>query len=205
MKKIFPLILIAVLAVSCEKAPDWDELDCDYTVYTDYDSSVRFGDFSTYYLPEYILRPGRSLSSEKWSGESADDILEEIAYQLDERGYDRTYNKDRADFGIQATYLDQKYVVTYYSGWWDYGFWGAYWGGWYYPYPLIYNYDTGTLILEMVDLTGTDDRDRQHRLPVIWYANASGLQYGNSRINMQLTLRAVTQAFGQSPYISSNQ
>jgi hypothetical protein len=207
MRKIFrfiPLVLTALLAVSCEKDPDWDELDSDYTVYTDYDSDTRFGEFSTYYLPEYILLPGSSLSSREWEGESADIILDEIAYGMDSRGYVQTHDKDNADIGLQVTYLEQSYVISYY-GWWDYGFWGPYWSGWYYPYPMIYSYDTGTLIIEMVDLTESGDRDNRHSLPVVWYAAAEGLQYGNSRINMQLTLRAIEQAFAQSPYLLSNQ
>lgn len=39
------------------------------------------------------------------------------------------------------------------------------------------------------------------KLPVVWYASASGFQYGNSRINMQLLLNGVDQAFNQSVYI----
>lgn len=39
------------------------------------------------------------------------------------------------------------------------------------------------------------------KLPVVWYASASGFQYGNSRINMQLLLNGVDQAFDQSVYI----
>lgn len=44
-------------------------------------------------------------------------------------------------------------IGGWYGGWWDVGFWGFYWGGgWYYFYLVIYSYDIGILIMEMVDL-----------------------------------------------------
>ena len=71
---------------------------------------------------------------------------------------------------------------------------------------LLYtSYDTGTLIMEMVDLRQPVDQSNQNKLPVIWHAYASGLLYGNSHFNMQLTLNAVNQAFAQSPYLSNKQ
>ena len=55
----------------------------------------------------------------------------------------------------------------------------------------------------MVDLTAKSaDQNKKVDLPVIWHAYASGLVYNNSHIDMQLTLRAVEQAFKQSPYLN---
>lgn len=52
MKKLlFPLFMLAMIVTSCEKDPDMNKLDSDYSVYTDYDNSVHFNEFSTYYLP----------------------------------------------------------------------------------------------------------------------------------------------------------
>ena len=83
----------------------------------------------------------------------------------------------------------------WYGGWWDAGFWGPYWGGgWYYPYPVTYSYDTGTLIMEMVDLRQPVDQSNQNKLPVIWHAYASGLLYGNSHFNLQLTCLLYTSS-----------
>ena len=57
----------------------------------------------------------------------------------------------------------------------------------------------------MVDLRQPADKSNQNKLPVIWHAYASGLLYGNSHFNMQLTLNAVNQAFAQSLYLSNKQ
>ena len=64
MKKLlFPLFMLAMIVTSCEKDPDMNKLDSDYSVYTDYDNSVHFNEFSTYYLPDSILVPDNSLKA----------------------------------------------------------------------------------------------------------------------------------------------
>ena len=110
---------------------------------------------------------------------------------MEQKGYVRTEDKEKANVGIQLSYAQQRIQITT--------------GGWYYPYPVTYSYDTGTLIMEMVDLRQPVDQSNQNKLPVIWHAYASGLLYGNSHFNMQLTLNAVNQAFAQSPYLSNKQ
>ena len=49
------------------------------------------------------------------------------------------------------------------AAWWECRSSGdRYWGGgWYYPYPVTYSYDTGTLIMEMVDLRQPVDQSNQ--------------------------------------------
>lgn len=210
MKKLlFPLFMLAMIVTSCEKDPDMNKLDSDYSVYTDYDNSVHFNEFSTYYLPDSILVPDNSLKANYWKDENAQNIISAVAHEMEQKGYVRTEDKEKANVGIQLSYAQQRIQMTtggWYGGWWDAGFWGPYWGGgWYYPYPVTYSYDTGTLIMEMVDLRQPADKSNQNKLPVIWHAYASGLLYGNSHFNMQLTLNAVNQVFAQSPYLSNKQ
>ena len=67
MKKLlFPLFMLAMIVTSCEKDPDMNKLDSDYSVYTDYDNSAHFNEFSTYYLPDSILVPDNSLKANYW-------------------------------------------------------------------------------------------------------------------------------------------
>ena len=153
--------------------------------------------------------PDNSLKANYWKDENAQNIISAVAHEMEQKGYVRTEDKEKANVGIQLSYAQQRIQITtggWYGGWWDAGFWGPYWGGgWYYPYPVTYSYDTGTLIMEMVDLRQPVDQSNQNKLPVIWHAYASGLLYGNSHFNMQLTLNAVNQAFAQSPYLSNKQ
>lgn len=76
MKKLlFPLFMLAMIVTSCEKDPDMNKLDSDYSVYTDYDNSAHFNEFSTYYLPDSILVPDNSLKANYWKDENAQNII----------------------------------------------------------------------------------------------------------------------------------
>lgn len=212
MKKLFLLALaVTALFSSCEKQPDLNKLDSDYAVYTNYDSSIRFNNFNSYYLPDSILVPGSGMKARYWKDENAQKIISQVETEMDSRGYTRTADKEKADIGLQLSFAQQTtqviasggYGYGYGYGWWGPGFWGPFWNDWYYPYSVSYSYDTGTLVAEIVDLTNKPaDQNRKADLSVIWHAYASGLMYNNSRIDMQLALRAVQQAFAQSSYIN---
>lgn len=206
MKKILLLICMAAAVASCEKDPDMGELDSDMVVYTDHDSQTDFGDFQTYFLPDSILEAGGHHAS-YWKDENAQQLINAVETQMNNRGYRRITDPEQktdADLGVQLSYIAQTTNIIsggYWGGWWDYGFWGPWWGGWYYPYTVSYSYNTNSLVIEMVDLTAQDTEDT--KLPVVWYADASGYQY-NTHYGMQLMTEAIGQAFEQSPYIQSN-
>ncbi len=210
MKKFLVLAISLIALASCEKDPDMSQLDSDFTVYTDYDSSTDFSNFTTYCLPDSILVPGDGMKNSYWKDESAQRLISAAAEAMDSLGYKRVTNPDEATLGLQLSFTQMRTHVTdfvgggMYGSWWNFAFWGPYWGGWYYPYPISYSYDTGTLMMEMVDLTkrtaATDDEKQD--LTVVWHAYADGLLYGSSRINLQLALRALNQAFTQSPYLN---
>lgn len=209
MKKVFLASLLAVLALaSCEKTPDYDQMDSDYLVYTNYDPDVKFDRFQTYYIPDSILIIGDSKEPEYWKGETADDILDIYRTWMEKYGYTRADKKENADLGIQVSYLASNYYLTGYydsSWWWNYpGYWGpgywGYWGSaWYYPYTVTYTYVTNSFIAEMVDLTGSEETTRQ--IPMVWTAYMSGMNY-DSRSNKILAMRAAEQAFKQSDYLN---
>ncbi|HJD09773.1 MAG TPA: DUF4136 domain-containing protein [Candidatus Phocaeicola caecigallinarum] len=204
----FGIIALMSLA-ACEKDPDMGQLDSDLVVYTDHDNSVDFSKYVTYYLPDSILEAG-DIHTSYWTDNNALAIVGEVENQMNRLGYQRITDptqKGNADVGVQLSYVSQTNTVIsggYWGGWWDPFYWGAGWGGWYYPYPVSYSYDTQALILEMVDLTGQDADNNQRQIPVVWYASASGFQFGSNRVNMQLLLDGVDQAFSQSAYLSTN-
>lgn len=204
----FGIIALMSLA-ACEKDPDMGQLDSDLVVYTDHDNSVDFSKYVTYYLPDSILEAG-DIHTSYWTDNNALAIVGEVENQMNRLGYQRITDatqKGNADVGVQLSYVSQTNTVIsggYWGGWWDPFYWGAGWGGWYYPYPVSYSYDTQALILEMVDLTGQDAGNNQRQIPVVWYASASGFQFGSNRVNMQLLLDGVDQAFSQSAYLSTN-
>ena len=66
MKKLIPILLAVFALVSCEKDPDMDKLDNEYLVFTSHDTSTKFNDFSTYYIPDSILIIGDKKDPEYW-------------------------------------------------------------------------------------------------------------------------------------------
>lgn len=95
MKKLlFPLFMLAMIVTSCEKDPDMNKLDSDYSVYTDYDNSAHFNEFSTYYLPDSILVPDNSLKANYWKDENAQNIISAVAHKWNRKAmYGRKIKK----------------------------------------------------------------------------------------------------------------
>ena len=75
MKKLIPILLAVFALVSCEKDPDMDKLDNEYLVFTSHDTSTKFNDFSTYYIPDSILIIGDKKDPEYWKDENAQTII----------------------------------------------------------------------------------------------------------------------------------
>lgn len=190
---------------SCEKDPDFDELDANLTVYTDYDPTAVFADYDTYYIPDSILEASGN-HAQYWKDENADELISAVNYNMKNFGYSRVNDKEDAKIGLQLSYLSQNRQVTtggYYPGWWDFGFWGPWWSGWYYPYTTTYNYSTNSFIIEMVDLTKKSESESNSRkLPVIWIADAYGFRYSNGKYNLKLIEEGISRAFGQSQYLN---
>ena len=156
MKKYLFIGLMAVLATSCEKDPDLSRLDNNFTVYTNYDSKTNFNDFKTYCLPDSILLIGQGMKAEYWKDENAQEIIKQVADEMDTRGYTRVKVIKNANIGLQLSFTRQTtqiigtggwYGGGWYNGWWGPGYWGPYWNDWYYPYPVTYELLSSCLCL----------------------------------------------------------
>ena len=75
MKKLIPLLLAVFALTACEKNADTDKLDNKFVVYTNYDKSANFKQFSTYYLPDSILIIGDKDTKEYWKDANAQKSL----------------------------------------------------------------------------------------------------------------------------------
>lgn len=207
MKKLlFAFAVAGLFLTSCEKDPDFDKMSTDLTVYTDYDNNTDFkASGLTYFIPDSIYSPG-SIGNENWiKGTTAEAIVREISDNLGAHGkYTRITDdkdKDKADFGVQVTLVNKNTQVTGvvggYDPWWGYGFWGSWWNGYYYPSWYSYSYNTGSLVIELVNLQKKSD---DKKLPIVWRANCKGVLSGSANIDLSLILRAIDQAFKQPPF-----
>lgn len=208
MKKLIPILLAALTLTACEKGADLDKLEPRYVVYTNHDAQTDFSTLSSYYLPDSILLIGQSAQPEYATGEEAQAILRAWADNMESRGFSRTDRRAAATLGLQVSYVESNHHFTAvdWTGWgWDYpwywgpGYWG-FWGGWYYPFVVSYSYQTGTYLAELVDLTAPQGEDKN--LPVVWNAYLSGALTGSNRMDEQLAIDAVNEAFAQSPYLA---
>ncbi len=211
MRKIFQILSIVLIVTACHKEPDMSDLENRFVVFTNYDKEVDFTSFNTYFIPDSVLIIGGGPQPRYWALGQTERVVSLIEDNMNQRGYTRTLNKDEADLGLQVSYIED---VSYFGGgyydypywWWDYpgywgpGYWGS-WGGWYYPYPIVYSYHVGSLLAEMVNLKSRVPRDAESRLEVVWTSYMSGLLSGSNEFDMNLAIQALEQAFNQSPYI----
>lgn len=207
--RILAVALLGIAAASCQKEPSASGLNNDNLVYTAYDEGTDFASFDTYFIPDSILLIGNTDKAEYWKDADAQQLIATVVDNLDARNYTRVEDKAAAQLGLQLSYVSR---VTYYVGynypyWWGHypyywgpGYWGD-WLGWYYPYPVLYGYRTGSLLVEMVNLEGDADAGSK-QLPVVWDCFLGGLLTADDELNLQRTVDGLNQAFVQSPYLA---
>lgn len=215
---------LLLAATGCLTYPNSDERYNEEIVYSRYDSNADFQEFKTFAInPEVTVfsEDDGDVEREPLDEDLAEDIVAKVVENLKDRGYTQVEPSDNPDLGLTVSVLSGT-VTAYYSS-----YWGSYWGYpyyyYYYPYYSSYSYNTGTLIVDTVDLknappaggdagvgdAGVSDAGVSDagagpgHLGVIW----SGLVYGvlstSTNENMQDALRGIDQAFKQSPYFRS--
>ena len=204
MKKFLIPTLLAttMLMASCQKSPDTDRLDTSYLVYTNYDSGTDFKTFSTYHVIDSILIIGNNEKAAYWNNANSQKIVDAYASKLELAGYQPADDSQSADLVLQLSYVNTTYYFNTFSPgpWWNSypGYWN--WGGWgwYYPYSFTYSYSTGSIIGELVDTNSPTPLN--DKLTVVWNSYICGLLNGNN-LSLARTLKAIDQAFEQSPYL----
>lgn len=109
--------------------------------------------------------------------------------------------------GLQVSFIQTTYSFGIYgSPWYNSDYWGPYyWGGgwnnWYYPFPIVYSYNTGSLLIDMIDKNAAPT---SKGMPIIWNAYISSIVNPNSNFNTTQLINGVIQAFDQSTYLNAN-
>ncbi|MGC1244386.1 MAG: DUF4136 domain-containing protein [Chryseosolibacter sp.] len=203
----FILIILAAIGWSCQTEPDSAELIDQMVVSTNYDPDADFSAYTTYAIPTDTIGFVSNNSEDTiiTSPESTypRHVLNHIKANLDARGYTKVRRNENPDLGINVMVVNDfnvfqevvypnsyGYPGNYYSGYYGYGSY------YYYPYVNTYAYNTGVLIIEVVDLK---NRNQQNQVKVVWDAYLGDV-YSTIDRNTQ-TEDAIEQAFIQSPYI----
>ena len=186
--------------------------------YYDYGMSVSDYDVvATFYNHEYSFATQKTFSIAPNIGHITEDgkidtskqtydtyIIQLVRSNMAVRGYTEISDPTvtEPDFLIMCLATRRNNYVAYQSyPWWGWGgYYGGYWGYYpWYPSTTVYNYPTGSLLINLVDPKLADDAEKL--LPVVWVAGINGLLDDNA-VNIRQRLSSqISQAFEQSPYL----
>jgi len=201
MKKILLTVAVVSAFVSCRNLPDFDELTYKPIVVTNHNANADFSTYQTYYLSNVMHSIGDDPGDSIVDPSDAAPIINAIANNMNDRGYVRESNPNLADLDINVIAIKVTNVATMYPGYW----WGYY--GWYYPYypyypySYTYTYQTGTLVVDILDIKNVPPGGT--KADVLWTNFNNGV-LGVSGTSTQTAVSAINQAFQQSLYIQAN-
>src|SRR5690606_29599634 len=213
MKKVSFVLagVCALFLAGCQTEPDAAKLIDQLVVSTNFDPEAEFATYTTYAIPTDTIGfiSNRSSDTIITSPESTfpRHVLNAVKQNLDARGYVRVAATEDPDVGINVLvvndfnifqdivypgygYPGYGYPGHYYPGYWGYGSY------YYYPYVNTYAYNTGVLIIEMIDLK---NRTPDNQVKVVWDAYMGDVYSTIDRAAQ--SLEAIDQAFLQSPYL----
>lgn len=204
---LISFVVLSSLGWACQTEPDSAELIDEMVVSTNYDPEADFESYTTYAIPTDTIGFVSNNSSDTIitspSSTFPRHVLSSIRSNLDQRGYVRVDRTEDPDIGVNVMVVNDfnifqqlvypnfyGYPGNFYSGYYGYGS--------YYSYPYIntYAYNTGVLIIELVDLK---NRNAKNEVKVVWDAYLGDIYSTIDR--MAQSAEAIDQAFLQSPYI----
>jgi len=224
--------MLVTASSGCLFYPDSSERSNDDIVITSHAPKADFKSFKTFAIdPDVMMMEAKadgSIESTPIDPAASEKIVQRLTDHMERRGYTKTDSKDEADLGITVTAISGIVIGTSYWG----GYYGWYWGypgyGYYYPYPVYYSYETGSLIVDMVDLdkaredfprpdapvmgttgddgadAGTGENPGPGGLAVVWgMAGYRAFAESSKSVQGQNALNAIDQAFTQSPYLKA--
>lgn len=214
-----------LLLSGCFGYPDSSERVDDDIVFTTRSEKVDFGSYKTFAIdPEVRLaevQADNTVEPGTLDPATSAALVSQVALNMMQRGYVQVDVSAKPSLGITLTAISGLVAGTVYGGYYG-GYYGYYWGypgwGYYYPYPIPYAYETGTLAIDMIDLGVAEQVVRRDEatvdagtgagsLPVIWAAAAykAGVDIEKSTpAGVKNAQNAIDQAFKQSPYLRSN-
>jgi hypothetical protein len=206
MKKYFVLIAaLALLGWSCKPDDDAQRLLDQFVVSTSYDNTAQFGGYTTYSMSTDTIGFVSNNSNDTIITQKNDDyprpVLQKVEQNLSAKGYTRVARNQNPDLYINVyvvndfnIYQTVTYNNYYYPSYYGYGYgYGGYSG---YPSVSTYSSNTGSLVIEILDLRNVTP---DNKVKVLWSAYMGDVY---SSINLiQQSQDAIDQAFVQSPYI----
>ena len=222
---LLPLIIIIAGFSSCYPVGDLtvEDLDVAATIYDKayYDgpdgTMNKFEDLHTFTVVDTIVHLVESGTEDNISRAYDDFVLEQVRLNMLKLGFVEELNPqvNPADVAITVSAMSSTHeVYTWYP------YWGWYWGYPYkstetqkststysyyypwYPYNTYYSYQSGSVLMEMVDVARVNPDVEE--IPVIWAGIINGvLESSESGVKARLS-DGIDQCFIQSPYLLKN-
>jgi hypothetical protein len=222
---LLPLIIIIAGFSSCYPIDDLkvEDLDIAVTIYdkTYYDgpegSVNKFENLGTFTVADTIVHIVESGTEDNISRQYDDFVIEQVRLNMLKLGFVEETDPEMtpADVVVTISAISSTHeVYTWYP------YWGWYWGypykstaaekimntySYYYPWPpysTSYSYQSGSVLMEMVDQARVDPS--VEKIPVIWAGIINGvLQSSESGVKTRLST-GIDQCFNQSPYLLKN-
>ena len=188
---IFVFLASVVIWQSCYPGDELTYSDTDI-VATFYDKDANFAIKITFAIPDTIYRLDEDGNPVVDPGINDQSILNKIKSELQAYGYTEAASPATADVIIISVVTQSSWVSggCYYD-WW-YGWWYPYYG---WCYPVYYTYDTGTLLIAMLDNDVAEARNG------LWVAAMNGLLGDNNAGTLSRVNEGIEQAFDQSSYL----
>jgi hypothetical protein len=190
---------------SCQPEPDSFKLLDELVVSTTYDNTVDFQTYSTYSIATDTIGFVSNRANDTILFQRDTDyprpILQKVISNLNTLGYSRVNKSDNPDMRINVYVVNDYnlfqqviYPDYYYPSYYGYGYgYGSYYA---YPYVNTYATNTGSLVVEILDLKNVTP---DNKVKVIWGAYMGDV-YSTIDLIKQ-SEKAIDQAFIQSPYL----
>lgn len=224
------LVGLSLVLLSCYRSPDATIYQSDLDVVsTSYNNEIDFKSFLTYHITDsfFVASNVDDIDEDAVNDpEFRFRIKSQIKANMDAFGYQfiddpENVDPDDVDLIINVTvlYINQKGVVYYpiywsgggYGGYYGYPYYWGWGGGWNYYWtwvPSYYNYDVGSLVVDILDFKNRDtvpitpDSSRIN-MEIAWSSGMTGIP--DSKVNYDRLLPAIDQSFLQSPYLNRNE
>lgn len=210
--KRFPVIralMIFIISLTgCSVRPDLGDLIKNMVVQTSAAENIDFSKYVSFAIPQDTLGLLSNVTQDTLIvGNYARATTEKMVEKLLQAGFNRVGKSDDPDLGVNAFILDNQgvfqsysyspgflgYPGYFYPGYFGYGGFGGYYG-----YPIIqnYSYQTGTMVIELVDLK---NKTPDNKLQVVWVAKIGDVYTSDDALGNMV--KSINQAFEQSPYL----
>lgn len=204
MVRVLMAAVILLALISCETEPDNAKLLDELVVSTNYDKDAAFGTYATYAIPTDTIgfvsntNPNDTILVSSTSNDFYPrKVITQVISNLNDRQYSRVDRDENPDLGVNIYVvrdlnISQQIIYPNYYYPYYYGY-GSYYS---YPYINTYAYNTGALVVEIVDLKNVTP---DNKVKVIWSAYMGDV-YSTIDLVAQST-DAIDQAFVQSNYL----